>query len=229
MSGDELGDGFEDYEERLAAFDQHKNDLLRHLQKVCEQRPKTESFNSDTAWRDIRLYAWRYLQEEADAEIRRRIPTSVEHLRDFEEILRKARAALEKVRNPVFLEWSAAAHGSPDFTKAITEIYERKFDELLPGLEMAASRAAEHMRRKKGRPYGSGVLQPEFVVTLEYMYRGITGKPGEADERLFAQFITKFLAALRRETTVDAVLKVIERARKSDRWGRGVLLGKKLP
>ena len=93
MSGDELGDGFEDYEERLAAFDQHKNDLLRHLQKVCEQRPKTESFNSDTAWRDIRLYAWRYLQEEADAEIRRRIPTSVEHLRDFEKILREARAA----------------------------------------------------------------------------------------------------------------------------------------
>ena len=70
-----LGDGLEDYptdpelramdagiEARLkAGFDQHRADLLGHLQKVCERLPKTKSFDPDKSWRHLRLMASRYL------------------------------------------------------------------------------------------------------------------------------------------------------------------------
>jgi hypothetical protein len=210
---------------RLTAFDRRKDELLRHLQNVCECPPKTKSFDPDTAWRHIRLYAWRYLREEADAEVRRKVPAAdwVKRLHHLEEVLKDARTKLDEVRGPVFIEW-CEAHGNPDFTDPIISVYENKFDELLPGLETAASRAAERMRPKPGRPHGSGVLQPEFVVALEYTYRNLTGKPGEADRGPFAQFITKFLAALGRKTPVGTIVKIIKRAKESDRWGRGMFV-----
>jgi hypothetical protein len=213
-------------EASLIAFDRHKNSLLRHLRKVYAQRSKTKSFDSNEAWRHIRLLAWRYLVEETDVEARKKAPAAdrVEQLCRLGEVLKEARAALEKVRGPVFVEW-CEAYGNPDFTDPIISVYENKFDKLLPGLETAASRAAEHMRRKKGRPYGSGVLQPEFVVALEYTYRGITGKPGGACEGPFAQFVMKFLKALGHTPKEDAVVKVLKTARKSPRWGRSPLAG----
>jgi hypothetical protein len=209
---------------RLSAFDLHKKGLLLHLRKVCAQRLKPKPFDSNEAWRHIRLLAWRYLIEEADAEARKKVPAAkwVERLHDLEEALKQTRIQLDAVRGPVFVEW-CETHGNPDFTDSIMGAYERKFDELLPGLETAASRAAEHMRRKKGRPYGSGVLQTEFVVALEYAYRGITGKPGGAGEGPFAQFVMKFLKALGHTTKEDTVLKVLKTARKSKRWGRSPL------
>ena len=212
-------------EASLIAFDRHKNSLLRHLRKVYAQRSKTKSFDSNEAWRHIRLLAWRYLVEETDVEARKKAPAAdrVEQLCRLGEVLKEARAALEKVRGPVFVEW-CEAYGNPDFTDPIISVYENKFDELLPGLETAASRAAERMRPKPGRPHGSGVLQPEFVVALEYTYRNLTGKPGEADRGPFAQFITKFLAALGRKTPVGTIVKIIKRAKESDRWGRGMFV-----
>jgi hypothetical protein len=206
-----------DIEARLIAFDRHKDDLLCHL-KVCEQQ-------SDEAWRHIRLFARRCLLEEADAETRNGTPDQVKQLRRLENILGKARAALDEIRGPVFVKW-CEARGNPDFLCPSMAAYENKFDELTAGiadLETAASRAAEDARRKPGKPRGTGVLNSDFIVSLEHAYRSITGKPGTASRGQFAQFIVKFMGALGRKIEIEAVVQAIRTAKAGERWGRSAL------
>ena len=218
---------------RLTAFDRHEKGLLRHLQNVCECPPKTKSFDSDTAWRDLRLHAWSYLQQAVRREMAPNIDR-VKELRQLEKVLRGARTKLEDVRGPVFVEW-CEANGNPDFLDPSIAVYEDRFDALLEGvadLGMAASRAAEYMRRKPGKPRGTGPLQPDFVVRLEQAYRSITGKQGTASRGQFAQFIVKFMGALGCRIEIEAAVKVIVAAKKSERWGRsffGRMGGKNSP
>jgi hypothetical protein len=210
-----------DVEARLIAFDRHKDDLIHHLQKACGRR----SFDPDTSWRHLRLFAWRYLLEEADAETRKRVPKRIKQLRDLGNLLSEARAALDKMRGPMFVKW-CEIHGGMDVFHPINE---RRFDELTAGiadLGTAASGAAEDMRRKQGKPPGSGVLPPDFVIGLEQAYRNITGKPGTVSRGQFAQFIVKFMAALGREIEIEAVVQAVRAAKTSERWGRSPLAGK---
>jgi hypothetical protein len=210
-------------EARLAAFDRHKDDLLGHLQKVCEYRPKTKSFDSEKSWRLVRFYALRYLKE------RMMVPVvdRVERLRQLENVLREARCKLDETRHKVtlvalFEEWCKARF--PDFTDRHVGIFDEALADLIASLadmEMAASRAAERVRQKPGRPGGTGVLQPDFIIYLELAYRDITGKPGGAGPGPFTRFVMKFLEALGRCTIEEqTVIKVIRAAKKSERWGR---------
>jgi hypothetical protein len=208
---------------RLAAFDRHKDDLLGHLQKVCEYRPKTKSFDPEKSWRLVRFYASRYLEEEV-------VPVAdrVELLRQLGNVLREARCKLDETRQKVILvalfeEWCKARF--PDFTDRHVAIFDEALAELIASLadmEITASRAAEQVRQKPGRPNGSGVLETEFIIDLECdVYGNITGKPGGAGRGPFAQFVMKFLEALGRCTIEEqTVIKVIRAAKKSERWGR---------
>jgi hypothetical protein len=219
-------------EARLAEFDRYRDELLAMLQKVCERTRKP--FDKEYVWRHLRFCAWRYLKEEASAEKRMVVPPAdrVEQLRQLGNALREARCKLDNAQNHVirgvlFVEW-CEAHGSPDFTDPIIGLYESNFDKVVAGvvagladLETAARRAAEQVRQKTGRPAGTGVLQPDFVITLELAYRDITGKPGGAGPGPFAQFIMKFLEALGRRTIEEqTVIKVIRACKKDRRWGR---------
>jgi hypothetical protein len=249
-----LGDGLEDYppdpelmaiyaaiEARLkTGFDRHKGVLLGHLQKVCERTPKP--LDRKYAWRHVRFYAWRYLEEEASAEKRMMVPPAdrVEQLRQLGNALRKARCKLDETKHHVnlgvlFQEW-CKVRGIPDFTDRHVAIFDEALSDLIAGLaymETAASRAAEQVRPKHGRPVGTGVLQPDFIIDLELAYRDITGKPGGAGPGPFAQFLMKFLKALGRCTIEkQTVIKVIRAAKQSERWGRSPLadfLGGKTP
>ena len=256
-----LGDGLEDYptdpeltamdariEARLkAGFDQHRADLLGHLRKVCERSPKTKSFDPDKSWHHLRLMAWRYLHEEARAEEKRMmVPPAdrVELLCQLGNALREARCKLDDARNHVirgvlFVEW-CEAHGNPDFTDPIMGLYDTKFDKVvadmvagLADLETAASRAAEQVRQKPGRPGGTGVLQHDFIVSLEYAYQGITGKRGGAGPGPFAQLVIKFLQALQRSNAEQSVIEAIKAAKKraGKWWGQPIFadIGGKTP
>jgi hypothetical protein len=208
-------------EARLTAFDQRKDEILRHLQEVCERRPKTKSFDPGTAWRHIRMHAWSYLQNA----VRREMAPNfgwVKELRHLENLLKEARCVFGKVRGPVFVEW-CETHGNPDFTDPIIEVYADRFDELLLGMETAASRAAEQMRRKPGAPRGASEQQIELIVNLEHAYQSITGKSGGAGCGPFARFVKDFFGALGRATTEGNVVQLIRAARKTPRWGRSFL------
>jgi hypothetical protein len=226
-------------EARLAEFDRYRDDLLAMLLKVCERTPKP--FDKKYAWRHVSLFAWRYLEEEESAEKRMMVPRAdrVEQLRELGNALRRARSKLDETRHHVnlvvlFEEWCKARF--PDFTDRHVAIFDEALAALIAGLaelEIAASRAAEQVRPKHGRPIGTGVLQPDFIIDLELAYRDITGKPGGAGPGPFAQFVMKFLEALGRRTIEEqTVIKVIRGAKKSERWGRSplaVFLGGKTP
>jgi hypothetical protein len=217
---------------RLAEFDRYTDDLLAMLQKVCERTPKP--FDKKYAWRHVRFYAWRYLEEEeASAEKRMMVPPAdrVEQLRQLGNALRKARCKLDETKRHVtlvalFEEW-CKVRGIPDFTDQHDPLFCEALATLIAGLaelEIAASRAAEQVRPKHGRPIGTGVLQPDFIIDLELTYRDITGKPGGAGPGPFAQFVMKFLEALGRRTIEEpTVIKVIRAAKKSEKWGRSPL------
>src|SRR5262249_50510941 len=123
-SGESFADGLEDYppdarldamyaaaEARLQAeFDPYRDDLLAILQKVCERTSK--SFDKERAWDLIRLYAERYLLEEASVEEKRMVPAAerVERLYQLGNTLREARCKLDETRQHVtlvvlFEEW----------------------------------------------------------------------------------------------------------------------------
>ena len=95
----------------------------------------------------------------------------------------------------------------------------------LADLETAASRAAEQVRQKPGRPRGTGVLQQDFIIALELAYRDITGEPGGAGPGPFAKFLTKFFDALGSARGKESVIEAIKAAKKRPEWGQSVLAG----
>jgi hypothetical protein len=240
----------EQIEAHLAAFDRHKDDLLAILQKVCERRPKTE-FSKIKAWGKLRLMALVYLDQEASIERRRMgVPAAdrMKLLLQLGNALGEARCKIvdamqHDIRGRLFLEW-CEAHGSTDLTESLDAL-EFDFDKMvgtvvegLAVLETAAIRAAEEERQSPGRPSGTSVLPHGFIVSLESVYRGITGKPAGAGPGPFARFVGKFLEALGRHTTEQSVIAAIKDARKREekhpatsKWGRTFFdrIGRKIP
>src|SRR5262249_22176302 len=108
------------FEARLAEFDRYRDDLLAMLQKVCERTPKP--FDKKYAWRHVRFYAWRYVEEEARVQHKRMMPPTADRtklLRQLGDALRDARCKLDETRHHVnlvalFEEW-CKARGIPDF------------------------------------------------------------------------------------------------------------------
>jgi hypothetical protein len=239
-------------EARLSAFDRLRDDLLDILQKVCERRSNTKSFDKSKSWRSLRFMAWVYLKEEARVEQKQMmVPAAdrVEQLLQLGNVLREARCRVDGVihddiRGWLFVEW-CEANGNPDFTDPIIGLFENKFDNVvadavagLAALETAAFRAAGQVRQRPGRPGGTSVLQHDFILGLESTYRDITGKVGGAGPGPFVQFVKKFLEALGRESTEQSVIQAIKAAKKREekdpatsRWGRSLFagIGRKTP
>ena len=232
-------------EARLTTFDRHRDDLLGLLQKVCEHRPKTKSFDSDKSWHHLRFMAGGYLRREASVKQKQMVPATdrVELLRQLGNALSEARCKLDEarhhdIRGVLFVEW-CGAHGNPDFTDPIIDRFDIDFDEVVAGvvagladLETAASRAAEQVRQKPGRPGGTGVLQHDLIINLESTYRDITGKPGRVGPGPFAQFLQKFLEAVGCKSNEGSVIRAIKAAKKREethpatsRWGRSLFAG----
>ena len=116
------------------------------------------------------------------------------------------------------MEW-AEANGNPDFTSPIIVRFEEEFDKRvagLAGLETAAFRAAETVRKKKGRPPGTAVLPHDFIVNLERAYRDITKRKAGAGSGPFFRFVIEFLTALGRECSDETVIEAIKAARKRE-------------
>jgi hypothetical protein len=231
------------FKTHLAAFDRHKDDLLDHLQKVCEHKPKTKSFDKNKSERLLGFWVLFYLQEQESVEKERiEVPAAdrVKLLLQLGNTLKKARCKLDEathhdIRGVLFVEWCCETYDNPDFLEFL-DLLGNQFDKNvaavvagLAALERAASRAAEQVPRcrNSGPRRGSGLLPHEFIICLEHVYRDITGKPGRVGAGLFTQFVRKFLEAVGRKSNEATVIRAIKAAKEREemdpatsRWGR---------
>jgi hypothetical protein len=206
-------------------FERHKDELLDLLRKVYERSPKTKPFDANNAWRHLRFVAYVYFRREAEVSQKRaRMPAGdrAKLLRQLGNALRDARRkadeAMKTVRGYWFVEW-AEANGNPDFTDPIIVRFEEEFDKTVAGLavlETAAFRAAETVRKKRGRPPGTAALPHNFIVSLESVYRDITKGNSGAGPGPFARFVKEFLTALGRECPQQSVIEAIKDAKKRE-------------
>ena len=234
------------FEARLIAFDCHRDDFLSMLQKVHERGPKAKSFDKNNAWRHLRFIAWCFLQGERRREEQKmEVPAAdrLKRLRQLGTALGDARRKLDKaihdaVRGGLYIEW-CVAHGHPDFTDPIIDVFEREFNRVtadvvagLTALETAALCAADDVRqnqvRTPGRPGGTSLVEHGFILSLERVYRESTGKRAGAGAGPFAQFVKKFLEALgRKGIGQQSIIKAIKTTKKREeknlatsRWGQ---------
>jgi hypothetical protein len=221
---------------RKANFERHKKKLLKLLRELYERSPKTKPFDENNAWRDLKVLAHVYLRNEAEvSQEQAMMPAGdrVELLLQLGNALRDARCtadeAMKTVRVHWFVEW-AEANGNPDFLDPIIDRFGEEFDKRVAGLavlETAAFRAAETVRKKKGRPPGSAVLPHDFIVNLERAYRDITKRNAGAGRGPFFRFVIEFLTALGRECSDETAIEAIKAARKREasQWGRDLFDG----
>lgn len=225
----------------LTAFDERKEKLLDPLRKVYEYGQKTKPFDEDKAWRSLKFAAYVYLRREVEISQEQAMMPAGERAKMLRQLgsalgvaRRKADEAMKTVGGHWFIEW-AEANGNPDFTNPIIERFEKQFDKKVAGLavlETAAFRAAETVRRKKGRPPGTAVLSHDFIISLQSTYRNITKRNAGAGPGPFARFVKEFLTALGRECTTQSVIEAIKDAKKREerhpatsRWGRSLFDG----
>ncbi len=211
-------------EARLTAFDRHEETFLDLLRKV-QRSPKTKPFDSNGAWRSLRFLAFVYLQREWEVSQQQAMMPAGDRaklLRQLGNALRDARCkadeAMKTVRGHWFVEW-AEANGNPDFLDPIIDRFSEEFDKRVAGLavlETAAFRAAETVRRKRGRPPGTTALPHDFILNLEKAYRNITKKKAGAGSGPFFRSVIEFLTALGRECSDETVNEAIKAARKRE-------------
>ena len=210
---------------REANFERHKKELLDLLRKVYERGPKAKPFDENSAWQHLSFTAYVYFRREAEVSQKQAMMPAGDRaklLRQLGNALRDARCkadeAMKTVRGHWFVEW-AEANGNPDFTDPIIDRFDEEFDKRVAGLavlETAAFRAAETVRKKKGRPPGTAVLPHDFIVNLESAYRDITKRNAGAGPGPFARFVIEFLTALGRTYPEQTVIEAIKDAKKRE-------------
>jgi hypothetical protein len=220
------------------AFERHMAVLLAVLEEVRGRTAKPHGPDSRSI---LKLCALSYYMDER----RTRVPTAdlIKPLLNLRNALREARSALDDVIKGnhflhlnLFSAW-CDEQIDPDLQEIEDQLYAAfhklaaDVDAGLAALETAAFRAARNLRKRPGRPSGTGILPLGFIIELESAYRYLTGKPGGAGRGPFARFVRKFFEALGRTITEESVIDAIKAAKKRKEWGRPLLarIGGKTP
>lgn len=227
--------------EHVSTFDRHRKELLDTLREVHERSPKTVSFDADEAWRHLKFIASIYHRTEAELRHEKSRAPDAERLKlllELEDALSNARRTASKAMKAVgghwFLEW-AQANGNPDLTDPRIYRFEEEFDKTvacLKTLEAAAFRAAETVRRGRGRPRGTTAIPHILILNLEGVYREFTKGRAGAGPGPFARFVKQFLTALGRDYPNGSVVNAIKAAKRREekfpttrQWGRDLFDG----
>jgi hypothetical protein len=225
----------------LTIFNRHRKELLGALRQVHERGSKTVSFDADDAWSRLKFIASIYHRREAELrqeKARMSDAGRIKLLLKLEDALSNARRAASKAMKTVgghwFLEW-ARANGNPDLTDPRIYRFEEEFDKTvarLKVLEEAAYRAAETVRRGRGRPSGTAAIPHILILNLEGVYRDLTKRRAGAGPGPFARFVKQFLIALGRDCPDGSVVDAIKAAKKREekfpttrQWGRDLFDG----
>ena len=213
-------------EKLLLQFGNHKEMLLSLLCNAYNGDSKAALFDTDRAWHDIKSMAHLYFTQEM---VKREAISNAERearCRKIAEILGGARNMIyDAMRTPDLADdliwgwWGGTSECADAWAevKDVEPLYiKRQFEKVLEGLaalEVGAVRAADGAHKGRGRPHGTSVLPPDYIIALAAMYRGSTGsKPGAGDGP-FAKFVMEFLTALRRNIEYESVIGAIQDAR----------------
>jgi hypothetical protein len=213
----------------MSSFERYRADLLAMLEKVGGQ-----NFDAEKCSLVFDLFQ---LCPSVPAADRTRLLPDAEYTKlliNFRNSLREARQTIDEVmRNRTFHFRLFGAwcdeQIDPDLQDVIEVQLDHEFHKLvkdvvagLVALETAAA-ATEKRRKRPGRPSGTGILPPGFIIELESAYRYITGKSGGAGAGPFARFVKKVLESRGSTITENSVIEAIKTAKKHKEWGRSFL------
>jgi hypothetical protein len=205
----------------LANFDLHKNAILAIFVRKRGLGPA--GFDAEKLWRDlVRLADWYFSRKRMRETIPNPAPAKV--FRQLAKALGRARALAKKedVIDHLFRAMYEEANGpytsaaNQDFENSAVSRTLNKLDEARAGLlalETAASKAATDPRRRGGRPKGTSILPPEYIVRLAMLFRSSTGTRPGAGEGPFSRFVGVFLNAVGGKIADSAVIDAIKDAR----------------
>jgi hypothetical protein len=218
---------------RLFDFDKHRQKLVGALRQAHKRGRKARVFDEEVAWQSLRFVAFIYYQWDREARKERLTISAKDRAKLFTTLgdaLRNTRDAADDVMKKAgsgwFVEW-AIANGNPDFLNGRIENYQDEFErriDNLKGLEDAAYRAAEAVRRKGGRPVGTSNLPRNWFLTLASTYRDITGANPSAGPGPFTRFVVSFLNASGRSFSQQAIIEFSRSTKKQapTEWGRSL-------
>lgn len=213
-------------EKLLLQFGNHKEPLLSLLCNAYDGDSKAAPFDTDRAWHDIKSMAHFYFTQEmvkreaiSNAEREARCRKIAESLGRARNMIDDAMRAPDLANDLIWGWWGGTSESAEAWAevKNVEPLYiKRQFEKLLEGLaalEAGAVRAADGAHKGRGRPRGTSVLPPDYIIALAAVYRSSTGsKPGAGDGP-FAKFVMEFLTALRRNIEYESVIDAIQDAR----------------
>ena len=208
----------------LVAFKPRRRVLLDILMNVRKRGRGPADFDEEQLCRDLaHLAEWYFWRERTRQKAipnaaRARLAGQLTKALDRAHALAKKdditnelwRARYEEANGP----YTSAANqdfANSAVSRALAEL-KKAMDSLLL-LKAAACRVTADARRPGGRPKGTAVLPPEYIVRLAILFRSSTGTRPGAGEGPFARFVSAFLDAVGRTIAESAVIDTIKDAR----------------
>lgn len=221
----------------LAEFGRHKDALLAILRDGYERGlksapvdtdgAKSMPFDADRAWRlHLEGLAHQYFHREWVKQEVTKPAVRQAQLREIARVLERARDMISEVTqsdvgNDLISGWW---EGTSEYAEAegrfVDLLYiQREFEKVvisLSALETAATRAADGVSTRRGRPKGTAIMPQDYIEALAAVYRNTTGSRPGAGDGPFAKFVMEFLTALgRHNIQYESVIDAIKDAR---RW-----------
>jgi hypothetical protein len=201
----------------LAAFGQHKEELLKMLSDECASGPGlARSFDPDNAWRSLTRVAethlWRRMIKQGampDAARRARLREIVKALKNSRNLVDAAMQ--DEVGDDLFDAWW---NGNNETLAAGFYSAEEMFEQVLANLrtlETAAIRAADDAQPRPGRPKKTWFVPRGSIPVLADVFHNTTGGMPGAGDGPFARFVYAFLRVLgARSFTYDSLVDAIK-------------------
>jgi hypothetical protein len=221
----------------LAEFGRHKDALLAILRDGYEHGlksalvdaggAKSMPFDEDSAWRlHLEGLAHQYFHREWVKQEVTKPADRQAQLREIAKVLERTRDMISEVMqsdvgNDLISGWW---EGTSEYAEAegrfVDLLYiQREFEKVvtsLAALETAATRAADGVSTRPGRPKGTAIMPRDYIEALAAVYRKTTGSRPGAGDGPFAKFVMEFLTALGRHNIQYASL--IDAIKDARRW-----------
>jgi len=197
----------------LVEFEKHKETLLGILRGVYLHSPAAKPFDEGKAWSHLTNTAASFLFEEQVKTMSLPVAERVTRLRSLNKALRHARsladrAMQDEVGDDLYSAWcedidqpQASVIRNDDNSLALVRPAREMFTKVVAGLselEAAAARAADEVHKERaggGRPKGTAVLPPGFIIALASVYRKITDAKPDTGNGPFVRLVRGFLDA----------------------------------
>jgi hypothetical protein len=214
-----------DVRARLAAFEEHKEDLLAILRNPSKGGTETNTFDEGETWSDLKSIASTYFWEQRVRKETKPSPADKRRKRlcAFNKAVGKARVMAERamqddVGDDLYSAWHEATVrydlDLADLEMPLTLVRLpdefRKVVGTLAVLEAAASHAAANVEtRRSGKPV---ILLRGYIPVLAEIFQQSTGRLPRSGRGPFFRFVMRFSTALGIDSachTIDDAIKLV--------------------